>query len=118
MRLRNTDINHDWTFGQSQLNYLRFQNAINLDIKMRLWEWYQDCFFALNHGIPWSLRLGHHNQKELLDKDIKNVVAGTTGVLNLSDFESYVLDRRYRCQMNIYTQYSASYSSITFDTEI
>lgn len=118
MRLRNVDINHDWTFGQGQLNYLRFQKSIELDIKMRLWEWFQDCFFALGKGIPWSLRLGYHNQKELLDRDIQNVVLGTNGVLNLSDFESYVTDRRYRATMNIYTQYSGSGSVFTFETEI
>ena len=118
MRVRNLDINWDWTFGKSQINYLRFQNAINKDIQMRLYEWFRDCFFALNKGIPWNIRLGHHNQKELLDRDIQNVVAGTTGVLNLSDFESYVLDRRYRCQMNIYTQYSSSGTPFVFETEI
>lgn len=118
MRIRNLDDNWDWTFGQSQLNYVKEQNSILLDVQMRLKEWFQDCFFALNKGIPWSLRLGLHGQKDYLDKDIKNVVLGTPGVLNLSNFESLVRDRHYRASMTIYTQFSGNGDSFTFDIEI
>ncbi|MBQ2284226.1 MAG: hypothetical protein II244_01025, partial [Clostridia bacterium] len=65
MRVRNVDSNWDWTFGQSQLNYSRNINAVTLDIQMKLKEWYQDCFFNLEQGIPWNVRLGSHNQKDL-----------------------------------------------------
>lgn len=40
---------------------------------MKLQEWYQDCFFAKENGIPWDIRMGYKNQKELLDKDILRV---------------------------------------------
>lgn len=118
MRVRNLDTNGDWTFGQSQLNYVKEVNAITLDVKMRLMEWLKDCFFALQKGIAWSIRLGYHNQKDLLDEDIKAVVLGTKGVLNLSGFESIVLGRRYRATMTIYTQYSGNGEAFTFETEI
>ena len=118
MRLRNLDDNWDWTFGQSQLNYVKEQKSILLDVQMRLKEWFQDCFFALEKGIPWSLRLGFHNQKDYLDKDIKNVVLGTPGVLNLSNFESLTNGRRNRATMSIYTQFLGDGESFVFETEI
>lgn len=105
MRLRNVDENNDWTFGQGNVNYLTEQKAVILDIKLRLKEWYQDCFFALENGIPYSIRLGYTNQKKFLDKDIMNTVLGTNGVVNLSDFYSILAERRYRATMNVFTLY-------------
>ena len=53
MRIRNIDKSGDWMFGNSQSNYVRDEYAVILDIKMRLREWFGDCFFALQNGIPW-----------------------------------------------------------------
>lgn len=116
MRVRNLDNNKDWCFGNSQINYVREQKAIELDIQMRLYEWFNDCFFALQKGIDWKTRLGAHNQKQLLDNDIQKVVLGTTGILNLTNFESLVLNRRYRATMTIYTQYSGNGTQFTFES--
>lgn len=118
MRIRNTDDNNDWTFGQSQINYVKEQASVLLDIKLRLNEWYRDCFFALQKGIPWSIRLGYKNQKNITDKDIKNTVLNTSGVLNISDFSNMINDRKYRATMKIYTQYDANGQNLTFETEL
>lgn len=118
MRLRNLDSNWDWTFGQSQINYVKDENSILLDVQMRLKEWFQDCFFALQKGIAWSLRLGFHNQQNLLDADVKNVILNTPGILNLADFKSIVRDRRYRATMTIFDQFSTGGKSFVFETEI
>lgn len=117
MRVRTLDKNGDWTFGQSQSNYAKNLMAIAIDIKMKLREWYQDCFFALQSGIPWDIRLGAHNQKELLDEDIQRIVLEVEGVLNIFDFQSFTDGRRYRCQMNVYTQFSGEFLPIDFDSE-
>lgn len=117
MRVRILDKKGDWTFGQSQSNYAKNISAVALDIKMKLREWYQDCFFNLEAGIPWDVRLGSHNQKELLDEDIQQVVMSVEGVLNIFDFKSSVEDRRCRCQMNVYTQFSGEYLPISFNSE-
>ena len=106
MRIRNITPDNDWTFGQSQSNYVRNEHAVILDIKMRLKEWYGDCFFALQSGIPWRERLGAYNQKELLDRGILNTIQNTQGVLNVFDFISSTDGRRYRAQCNVYTQYT------------
>ena len=118
MRVRNLDKNGDWTFGQSNLNYVKAHYAVLLDMKMRLKEWYQDCFFALNKGIPWNVRLGYHNQKESLDKDIINTAKQTNGVLNIFEFESRVVQRKYICQFRVYTQYSTELMPFNFEFNI
>ena len=117
MRVRNLDRTGDWSFGQSQSNYVKDAYAVVLDLKMRLREWYGDCFFALQNGIPWAERLGSHNQKELLDNDILTVVQETQGVLNVFNFESSTDGRRYRCKFEVYTQYSADTLPVEFDSE-
>lgn len=117
MLIRNVDKNWDWTFGSSKTNYVRNEYAVILDIKMRLKEWYGDCFFALQNGIPWRERLGNFNQKELLDRDILNTIQNTEGVLNVFDFTSSTDGRRYRAQCNIYTRYSTEILPVNIDSE-
>lgn len=117
MRIRNVDSSWDWTFGQSQTNYVKDEYAVILDIRMRLKEWFGDCFFNLQKGIPWQVRLGQHNQKTLLDRDILTTIEGTEGVLNVSDFTSTTDGRRYRAQCNVYTRYSTNLIPLTIDSE-
>lgn len=118
MRIRRLDKKGDWSFGHGQTDYARGEASILLDVQMRLKEWFRDCFFALQNGIPWSVRLGSHNQKQLLDRDIQNVITGTQGILNITNFESTVSNRHYRAVMTIYTEYSPNGSTFTFDTQI
>lgn len=118
MRVRITDSNGDWTFGQGQLNYATKQKAIEYDIEQKIREWFQDCFFALQNGIPWSIRLGSHNQKDLLDDDLKEVIRSVDGVLDIIDFTSNSYsDRRYIATVNIFTIYSESPLPITIDSK-
>ena len=117
MKIRRLGPDLDWTFGQSQSNYVRNAYAVILDIKMRLREWYGDCFFALQNGIPWRERLSRHNQKELLDNDLITRIQGTDGVLNVMNFTSTTDGRRYRAQCNVYTEYSTEAVPINIDTE-
>lgn len=114
MRVRLIDINNDWTFGLQQSGYTRTATAVALDIKLKLQEWYGDCFFALQNGIPWDVRLGSHNQKELLDADIKEVALNVNGVLGITEFESFVQDRRYRAKFNVIQEYSDEILPIVF----
>lgn len=117
MQIRNVDANWDWTFGQSQTNYVQDEYAIILNIQMKVKEWYGDCFFALQSGIPWKTRLGMHNQKELLDRDLINAVQSVAGVLNITDFTSTTNGRNYLAQCNVYTRYSVEPVQIDIDTE-
>lgn len=116
MKIRNVSDNHDWTFGQSTTNYVNGNYAIALDNKMKLLEFSNDCFFALQNGIPWLERLGMKNQKRLLDQDVIRIAQSIEGTLNITNFESMVTDRHYRCSYNVYTIYSADAQPINFDT--
>lgn len=117
MKIRNLDKNGDWTFGQSTSNYARNAYAVALDIKMKLREWYGDCFFALQNGIPWNVRLGSHNQKDFMDEEIYNIASGVEGVLNIFNFQSTGEGRTYRCSFSVYQQYSTETLDIEFSTQ-
>lgn len=117
MRIRNVDKNWDWTFGQGGSNYVRDAYAVAVDIKMKLQEWQQDCFFNLPAGIPWDIRLGSKNQKTLLDEDILRISRSVEGVLNIFEFESSVdiQTRRYKCSFQVYQAYSTELLPISFE---
>lgn len=115
MRTRNVDTNWDWCFGHGQSDYTRDIYSVELDIQMRLKEWYNDCFFNLTQGIAWQVRLGSHNQKELLDQDVISTAQSVEGVLNVFNFTSSVNGRRYTCQFEVYTAYSTQTITINFE---
>lgn len=117
MRTRITDINGDWCFGLSQLDYATKQKAIEYDIRQKLKEWFQDCFFALQNGIPWSIRLGSHNQQALLDKDLQETILSVNGVVGIQSFNSMVNGRRYRADVLIFTIYSTTPINFRFDSK-
>lgn len=118
MRIRNIDYNNDWLFGHGTSDYVSEAYAVGLDIKLRLQEWVNDCFFALNNGIDWETRLGSHNQKLFLDADIRRVASETNGVLDLINFQSNVVGRRYHCSFEVYQQYSTELLPIDFEMGI
>lgn len=118
MRIRNIDENNDWTFGAGQTNYVTGAYAVGLDIKLRLQEWLNDCFFALQNGINWKRRLGAFNQKLFLDNDIQRIARTTNGVLNIVDFESNKIGRKYMCSFKVYQQYSTDIIPVNFEMGI
>jgi hypothetical protein len=117
MLIRNIDGNNDWKFGKGKTDYVKDAYAVGLDIKLRLQEWYQDCFFNLQNGIPWTIRLGEKNQKELLDNDIYEIATSTEGVLSIYNFVSQLDGRRYTCSFEVYQVYSTESLPIKFDSE-
>ena len=117
MRVRNIDSNNDWKFGHSNSDYVREAYAVALDIKLKIREWYQDCFFAEQNGIDWKTRLGAHNQKELLDNDLLRIAKSVEGVISAFGFNSNVDGRRYRASFQVYQSYSTDVLPISFDSE-
>lgn len=116
MKIRALDFAGDWTFGQSLTNYVNSAYALAIDNKMKLLEFTNDCFFALQNGIPWLERLGMKNQKQLLDQDVIRIAQSVEGTLNITDFQSTVSDRHYSCSYNVFSIYSAGAQPINFDT--
>ena len=104
----------EWQFGHSLGDYKSELAQVEQDIETALYEWKYDCFFALENGIDWKTRLGSHNQKDLLDRDIQEVVKNREDVLGISDFQSTVTGRTYICSLSVYTIYSEQAQYINF----
>lgn len=94
MIIRKNDKNNDWTFGYSETEYLSDSDAVALDIKTKLQEWKNNCFWAMNNGIPYDIRLGYKGQKNLLDEDVKQIVLNNQFVLSLNSFSSTLNEER------------------------
>lgn len=117
MRVRNVDKKNDWKFGHSNSDYTTEAYAVALDIKLKLQEWYRDCFFDEQNGIDWKTRLGAHNQKDLLDSDVIRIAQSVCGVISVFGFNSNVVGRRYSCSFQVYQTYSTDTLPISFDSE-
>lgn len=116
MRVRNVSADNDWLFGHGNSDYVTEAYAVALDIKLKIQEWYRDCFFAEQNGIDWKTRLGAHNQKDLLDTDLLRVANSVTGVVSIFGFNSYSEGRRYRASFKVYQAYSTDVLPISFDS--
>lgn len=114
MRVRRIDENNDWCFGGQNSDYMTGSNAVGLDIKLKLQEWLGDCFFALQNGIAWNVRMGKFNQKTLLDSDVYNTAFNVEDVLSLEDFSSTLNERHYEARFNVYQPYSVDPIPIEF----
>lgn len=109
--------NFTWDFGHGLTSYASGQAEIKQDIECSLYEWKNDCFWALNNGIDWRTRLGSKNQKELLDNDIQEIIRERYGVLAINDFKSFTQDRVYSCQCEVMTIFSESFL-FTYNNEV
>lgn len=114
MRVRTIDKKGDWNFGHGQSDYATQAAAIALDVKLKIREWYEDCFFDMNAGIDWKTRMGKHNQKDLLDADIKRIASSVEGVMSIVNFESTCAGRQYTCTFGIYQPYSTDILEVEF----
>lgn len=109
---------YDWVFCRGYTAYKDKQLAIIQDIQTALYEFTNDCYWALDSGIDWLTRLGYHNQKDMLDNDIQEVINNRLGVLSVSNFQSNVNGRAYSCSCDVYTIYSTQSYQLNFSTEI
>lgn len=107
-----------WVFCRGLTAYKKGRAAIEQDIKSALLEFKYDCYFALQSGIDWLLRLGSKNQKELLDDDIIKVIQGRFGVISVQNFDSVVIDRSYTFKCDVFTVFSEDSFLFEFSTTI
>lgn len=110
---KNNSGNYSWVFGRGYNSYKSEEKAIEQDINSALLEWKKDCYFALQNGIDWRIRLGYHNQKNKLDSDIINTISSRYGVLSIQGFNSYLNGRAYTATCQVYTIYSQEPLNIT-----
>ena len=92
MRFRNLDSNGDWCFGKGRNSYLRDNQALLLNIKTRILEFYQDCFFDMEKGIDWWNLMGGKNLQKVL-VDVRKTILESYQVRRIVSLE-YALQNR------------------------
>lgn len=109
---------HEWVFCRGLSAYVGQQEAIKQDILTALYCFTNDCFYDLDFGVNWLVRLGYKNQKKLLDNDIFAMIEDREGVLGIKDFQSSLIGRSYSCTCKVFTQYSEDYIDLDFSNEV
>lgn len=66
MRFRGIDNTGDWVFGKGRNSYLTNTDALMMNVKTRLLEFLNDCFWDINKGIDWWTLLGGKDLKKIL----------------------------------------------------
>lgn len=115
---KNENGQEEFCFGHGYTDYKHESSCVEQDIETALYEFKNDCFFDLNAGIDWKARLGYYGQKEYLDEDIQNIILSRNGVINITDFNSNIIDRIYNCQASVLTIYSDEELLIQFSQTI
>ena len=92
MRFRNLDNNGDWCFGKGRNSYLTGNQALMMNIRTRLLEFYGDCFWDTEKGIDWWTLLGGKDLKRIL-VDVQRTILRSYQVKRIVDMH-YVLNNR------------------------
>lgn len=94
MATRSVDINNDWVFGNSLLNYKIELDEVKQNIITSLKSWVGDCFFDLGAGVDWYNYLGSYGEEENLKNNIIEVVNNVEGVITVENYDAYLTDER------------------------
>lgn len=70
---------NDWILGR----VVDGDNAILLDVKTAIQEWYKDCFFNMDAGIDYNTILANGNTISIFEQQIRNVVSVRPGVVEI-----------------------------------
>ena len=100
MITRRLDKNKDWCYGHGISDILSDDDAIMLNIDTRLNEWVGDCFFAIQNGIDWYNGLDR-GMKEFLDRQIKDVIVESFGVVQILTYESTLAVKTRKLTINV-----------------
>lgn len=111
MIIRQIDQDGDWIFGSGLNSYAILNDAIGINIKTKLLEWKNDCFFNNTAGIDWLTRLGV-GQRDLLELDIKGIILKAFGVVSLNELSLNVIDRNFTISFDVQTIYTESVKNI------
>jgi hypothetical protein len=112
MLIRNLDVNHDWMFGKGLTNYLYDEMALELNIKTRLLEWLNDCFFNLVAGVDY-INLLDKGQQDNLTLSIKSVIIKSEGVARLNELNASLNSaRNLSLTFSIDTIYGSNFQNI------
>ena len=92
MRYRKLDENNDYSFGNGQNDFYRdVPEAVAQSVKTRLLLWLGEWFLNIEEGTPFMQSILGKYSKAVADTAIQDRVLATTGVTDISDYES-ILD--------------------------
>ena len=111
MIMRNLDKNGDWLFGQGKSNFISGNDAIGLNIRTRVFEWVNDCFFNMTAGVDWLNGLGSRGQQKIIEQQIRKVILNSYGVTALTDFSMSLIGRAINVSYSINTIFSNGYQN-------
>ena len=92
MKFRNLDMDGDWCFGKGRNSYLMGDKALMMNIKTRLLEFLNDCFWDMDKGIDWWNLLGGKDLKSIL-VDVQRTILRSYQVKRIVDLQ-YKLEHR------------------------
>lgn len=106
MRVRALDSNWDFKFGKSRQDYASESLATAYDVKQKILCWYNDCFFDMQAGIDYKNLLGEKGGKTTLDNSVKKILMVQPDIVEITYFESSVIDRKYSLTTRFKTVYN------------
>lgn len=112
MKIRGLDQNHDFEFGKGKQNYLSEEKAIALDVKTKLLEFLNDCFWNLSAGVDWINLMRQKNKQKQIALSCRAVMLKAEGVVRVNQVSvsyseasrglviSYSIDTSYTRNLN------------------
>jgi hypothetical protein len=118
MRYRRHTPDGDYTFGNSQYDFISGAEAVAQAIKTRLRllknEWWENK----DEGLPLFQSIlqksGNPESISAADLLIQDIIIGTPGVLQLKDFNSVYDNRSYSISSAVVTKYGEAELEVNF----
>lgn len=100
MRFRNLDQNGDWVFGKGRNSYLKDNEALMMNIKTRLLEFLNDCFWDMEKGIDWWTLMGGKDLKKIL-VDVQRTILRSYQVKRIVNLDYSLTNRKLFISISI-----------------
>lgn len=100
MRFRGIDANGDWVFGKGRNSYLKDNEALMMNIRTRLLEFLNDCFWDMEKGIDWWTLMGGKDLKKIL-VDVQRTILRSYQVKRIVNLDYTLTNRKLFISISI-----------------
>jgi hypothetical protein len=118
MRVRAQDASGDYTFGQSEANFLiNSSDCVAQLVLTRLKLWEGEWSLDTTEGTPWYQQVLGAGTKPFYDIAIQNRILSTQGVVSINTYSSSVdpTTRQLSIDANISTQFGSDVVQLTLN---
>lgn len=105
MRNRAMDANGDYQFGRSGLFLVDSPAGVAQAIKTKLLLAAGEWFLDADEGTPYSTQVLGYGTQDSRDLAMKERILATPGVVEILQYGSTVVDRRFSVSATVSTQY-------------